>query len=882
MLSSAIGRVVDLCARRAWPVLAAAALLAGAASIYTARHMAIDTDVVSLFPADLPWRQREVVFDAAFPQRVDLIAVVVDGATPELAEQATAALARRLSERPELFRTVRRPDGGPFFDRNGMLFLSTDALARTTEQLIAAQPLLGSLAADPSMRGLMDSLSLALEGVRRHEAKLDDLARPLAALAGTLERVIAGHPAPLSWRTLITGEAADRRELRRFILVQPVLDFSALQPGSAASAAIRQSVEQLELTPEQGVRVRLTGSVPLGDEEFSTIEQGAALNAALTVVAVLALLWLALRSGRIVLAVALNLVVGLAVTAAFGLLAFGRYNLISVAFAVLYVGLGVDFAIQFCVRYRAERHVQDDLRTALRAAGAGVGGPLALAAASTAAGFYSFVPTAYRGASQLGLIAGTGMLVGFLVCITVLPALLRVLRPPGEPDAVGYAALAPLERFLTAHRRAILIATGLVAVGCAALLPRLRFDFNPLDLRSPKTESVATLLDLMQDPATTPNTIDVLAPSLREAQSLAERLSALPQVAQAVTLASYVPQEQQKKLALIADAAFLLGPTLEPVEVKPQPTDRDTVRAMARTAQALRETLAGQPGPVANDARRLADALSALTQGDPAARARAQAALIPGLRATLGQLRAALHAEPVSLESLPSDLVRDWVAPDGRARVEVFPAGNSNDNETLRRFVAAVLQVAPDAGGTPVSIQQSSRTIVRAFAHAGLWAVSSITILLWLALRRIADVALTLAPLLLAGLATLGFCVVIDLPLNFANIIALPLLFGIGVAFNIYFVMAWRSGTAKLLQSSLTRAVLFSALATTTAFGSLWFSRHPGTASMGELLALALACTLASALVFLPGLLGPPRGIRTTGLEPVPGEQTGEEHHDVA
>ena len=558
MLNSAIARVVDMCSRHAWPVLAAAALLAGAASAYTALHMAIDTDIVSLFPADLPWRQREVVFDAAFPKRVDLIAVVVDGATPEVAEQATASLARRLSERRELFRTVRRPDGGPFFDRNGLLFLSTDAVARTTEQLIAAQPLLGSLAADPSLRGLMDSLSLALEGVRRHESKLDDLARPLAALAATLDQVLAGHPAPFSWRALITAEAPDRRELRRFILVQPVLDFSALQPGSRASAAIRQSTQELGLTGDHGVRVRLTGSVPLGDEEFATIEQGAAFNAMLTVLAVLALLWLALGSGRIVLAVALNLVIGLVVTAAFGLLVVGKFNLISVAFAVLYVGLGVDFGIQLCVRYRAERHVQDNVLVALRAAGVGVGGPLALAAASTAAGFYSFVPTAYRGASQLGLIAGTGMVVGFLVCITVLPALLRVLRPPGEPAAIGYAALAPIDRFLAAHRRAVLIATGLVAVGCAALLPQVRFDFNPLNLRSPKTESVSTLLDLMQDPATTPNTLDVLAPSLTQAESLAQQLSSLPQVAQAITLASYVPQDQEKKLALIGDAAFLL------------------------------------------------------------------------------------------------------------------------------------------------------------------------------------------------------------------------------------------------------------------------------------------------------------------------------------
>ena len=144
---------------------------------------------------------------------------------------------------------------------------------------------------------------------------------------------------------------------------------------------------------------------------------------------------------------------------------------------------------------------------------------------------------------------------------------------------------------------------------------------------------------------------------------------------------------------------------------------------------------------------------------------------------------------------------------------------------------------------------------MRAFLEAGCWALLSITVLLAFALRRTIDVLLTLAPLALSGLATLGICVAAGLPLNFENIIALPLLFGIGVAFSIYFVIAWRAGKRDLLQSSLTRAVIFSALATGTAFGSLWLSHHPGTSSMGRLLALSLACTLASTLLFLPALL---------------------------
>ena len=851
-----ITRVVGACAARPWRVLIAAALLGIVASVYAVRHIAIDTNTANLISPDLPWRQREIDFAKSFPQRVAVIAVVVDGTTPDVAEEATATLAQRLASNKEAFQSLRRPDGGPFFNRAGLLFAPTEEVARTTQQIIAAQPLLGTLAADPSLRGVMDALSLVLEGVRRGQIKLDDLARPLAAFADALDSINAGQLPNFSWRTLIMGRAPDPRELRRFILVQPVLDFGALEPGARAVAAIREAVRDSGFGADPRVRVRLTGPVPLADEEFATLAEGAGFNAVVTMLVVVVLLWVALRSGRLIVAILLTLLVGMAVTAAFGLFVYGAFNLISVAFAVLFIGLGVDFGIQFCICYRAKRHLHDDLRSALREAGGEVGVPLALAGASTAAGFYAFLPTEYHGVSELGLIAGTGMIVAFVTSITLLPALLAVLRPGRERGGVGYGAFAPLDRFLARRALRILAASAAIAAGSLLLLPKLTFDFNPLNLRSARAESVATLLDLMKNVDTTPNTIEVLAPTLPDAVALAKRLAALPEVSRVITLASFIPEQQEAKLALLADASMLLDPTLNPPAVKPPPSDEETARAMLRTATALDQAAGPQPvGVAANDAARLSRSLRTLANGEPAARERARMALIPGLVVTLDQLRAALQAEPVKLETLPADLKRDWVAPDGRVRVEAFPKGDANDNATLQRFTAAVRQVAPEATGTIVGIQESSHTIVKAFLEAGLWALLSIPLLLAITLRRATDVLLTLLPLTLAGLVTLGTCVAVDLPLNFENIIALPLLFGIGVAFSIYFVMAWRRGSQNLLQSSLTRAVLFSALTTGTAFGSLWASHHPGTASMGKLLALSLAFTLVASLIFLPALL---------------------------
>jgi predicted RND superfamily exporter protein len=227
----------------------------------------------------------------------------------------------------------------------------------------------------------------------------------------------------------------------------------------------------------------------------------------------------------------------------------------------------------------------------------------------------------------------------------------------------------------------------------------------------------------------------------------------------------------------------------------------------------------------------------------------------------LDQVRDVYKAQPISIKTLPPDLTSEWSLPDGRVHVQAQPAGDPNDNDVLRKFAAAVLKVEPTAIGGPISILKSGDTIVSSFLQAGLWALLSIAFLLWIVLRRIGDVLLTLVPLLLAGVLTLEICVLIGLPLNFANIIALPLLLGVGVAFKIYYVTAWRAGQTDLLQSSLTRAIFFSAMTTATAFGSLWLSSHPGTSSMGKLLALSLVTTLAAAVLFQPALMGRPRDL---------------------
>jgi hypothetical protein len=283
-------------------------------------------------------------------------------------------------------------------------------------------------------------------------------------------------------------------------------------------------------------------------------------------------------------------------------------------------------------------------------------------------------------------------------------------------------------------------------------------------------------------------------------------------------------------------------------------------RTLDQTIERLRQTAAGG-GTAAAAATRLADELEqARARGDEGI-GLLQDSLLAGLDNRLDALRQALQAAPVSFETLPEDLKRDWITPDGRYRIEIYPRGDSNDSPTLVRFVNAVEGVAPDAAGMALTIQESGRTVWNAFQTAGAFALVCVTLLLAVVLRRLRDVALVLAPLFFAALLTALTTTLIGLSMNFANVIALPLLFGIGVAYSIYFVMNWRAGRADPLQSSTARAVLFSGLTTLAAFGSLALASHPGMAAIGELLTICLVYTLVSALLLLPALLGPVRDV---------------------
>ncbi len=515
MIAHRIQQLVALGVKRPFAVLAVCLALVAGAALYAASHFAMTTDTAALISPKIAWRQNEKAVETAFPQLSDVLLVIVDGKTPELAEAATAKLSAALAEDTRHFRTVQRPDGGAFFDREGLLFGSTASVKASTKALIDAQPLLGPLAGDPSLRGIAGAFSTMLTGVTNGDVPLSRIDRPMRTMAAALETSAVGKPAYFSWQQLFAEPGAGAAPpLRRLILAQPKLDYGALQPGEDAVAAIQAQAAKLGLDQAHGVTVRTTGEVPLADEEFATLEENIGFVGLVMAAAMLVTLWFATRSVKIVAGIVVTIVAGLVVTTALGLLAVGALNLISVAFIPLFVGLGVDFGIQIAVRFNAERLDGADTGSALQRAAVALSAPLALAAGAVFLGFGAFLPTDYIGIAELGIIAGLGMVVALVASVTLLPAMLMLLKPGVPRREVGFAEAAPVDRWLHSHRKTVLWAFGLSMAGSIALLPFVQFDFNPLHLRAKDGPAMRALSDLMRDPLRTPNTINLLAPML--------------------------------------------------------------------------------------------------------------------------------------------------------------------------------------------------------------------------------------------------------------------------------------------------------------------------------------------------------------------------------
>ncbi len=846
-----------------WAVIGVALMLTVLAAL-AAMQLTINTSTEDILSRSLPFRQAEIAYKQVFPED-DVAVVVIDAPTAEEAEAAGASLVALLRNRPGEFEWVELAGSSPYFDRYGLMFLEPERISAVAEQLRPARHLLTRLASDPSLRGVAGLLGMAEQGATQGAAP-PEMARMLDMLGATTEARAEGRPTEMPWTELfgIGGFPGGERQI---LEVKPVLDNTSINRASTAISALQEAFAELR-DDHPNATIRLTGEPVLRQQELNDALSGALYASVLSLILVSTILTIGIRSGRMIAALLISLIIGAVWTAGLAAVSVGQLNLISIAFVVLFFGLGIDFGTHLGLRHLEAAREGASFDDALKRAIASEWPGISLSALCAALAFLSFVPTPYVGLAEFGIISALGMLVALVITFTLLPALMSVMRPQPSEKAVRNIGLAPI---IERHYRAILALAALISIAAVFVAMRAEIDTNPLNLQNPNTESVETYRDLARDPETSPYALNVLAPDVETARELAPQLAALDGVAGVRWIGSFIPENQDAKLAALEGARQRLGESFFSDQTAPPPSDAELEGAFAAMLSSA-EAIAAVPDdvPVDDSIRaaggRLAEALRSFGDErgtDPVELRTLGSALtdqVPPLVADLGEKFSV--SEPVTIDDIPESFRSDWVSGDGQTRLRVLPTGDLPTAEAMRTFTQQVQTISPDPVGAPAGVTGAGRAILLSFVEAIAYTVIAIGLVVTVLRRRLSDVLLVLAPLAVGALWVVAGSAALDLPFNFANVIVIPLLIGLGVASSIHMVNRARevaheagAGGANLLSTSTPLAVLITQLNTVAAFATLAVADHRGLFSMGVLLGLAIFFVLVVSLIVLPSFM---------------------------
>jgi hopanoid biosynthesis associated RND transporter like protein HpnN len=836
-------------------VLGAATLVA---ALYAVENARINSDNTRLVDQEEPFRYDYQRFLDSFPQFRDTSLVVLTGESHDTVSDAQKRLAEALRGREDLILYLFAPGADPFFEDHAFLYLDESELDDTIVRLARAQPALTALTQDPSLRGLFDELELGIEDVKSGGEPPLGMIRISDRLSDIGEGMLAGHPRALTWGDEFFGA---NETIYRLIILQGREDFAETAPAERLVEEIRRTAEALQITPENGVTVRLTGRVPLAHEELATMRTGVALAGALSAIFLTVILGFGLRSLRIIVATVLALIVSLVWTTAYAMATVGEFNTISAAFGVLLLGLGVDFGIHIGLRFEEETYRGVPVKKAIEGAAAGAGGAISLCALTSAIGFASFMPTKFSGLAELGTIASGGMLFSLIASFTVLPAVFALRGPPSHYQRTSHELMRRWQDAMVRYAGPIVVTAAILAVVTIVLAYRYTsFDFSVLAMKDPEGEGMTAFRELHEQELVTDYSLTALAPDRESAESLAVELEALEEVAEARTPYFFVPSDQEEKQLALEDAAFFLESVLEPDPPEPSPTDEERLASIASLNEAI-STLPeeGTDPELLAATRRLAAVLDDILEAPDARRParELESLVIEDLPERMDWLRRAIAVDTVSFEDLPRLLRERFVDAEGRYRVVALPTGDMSDAEQARAFVDAVARVVPRATGRPSLEVGVGDVVVESFRQAIGLAFVAVLIVLMLSLRSLVDALTVLAPITLAALITVACGVLFDVPFTLANVVAVPLVLGLGVDSGIHVFMRYRDAGAleDMMSSSTPRAVLLSALTTLAAFGSLSLSPHRGFSGLGILLSISVLALIYCTLIVLPAMI---------------------------
>jgi len=816
------------------------------ASLFSIKNnLSFSTSTSDMLSEELSWRQLDIEYEKLFPQFIDNVLIVIEAKSPDLASDTANSIYVSLKKNQKFLKDIYYPKNLPYLKQSSFLFLEYDELQDLSDRLAKIQPFLGTLLEDRNLRGLFKMIGDAID------ARKDDDNIDINPVLLEINRAFKEKNYFVSWQRLMDPHHENEKIYREFIELQINDEENELLPNKDTIENIR-SITNFYNT--SSVNIRLTGGEVLAYEELKSVSNANVKAIILSIILVAIILYFGLGSLRLVFSCLTTLLLGLIITTGFASITIGELNLISIAFAVLYIGLGIDFAIHMALRFKEESNTSSNYSDTFRKTIKHISKPLILCAVTTAIGFYAFIPTNYQGVAELGWIAGTGMIVSLALTFTLLPALLTYIPKHtlvNKKKAVGINALRVLSTLPYKYTKSILIISLILVIFLSLQINKISFDTNRLNLQDPKNESVQTYKELLKSSKTSPWEA-ILITEFNNTKNTRQEIETLSLVDKVISIHDFLPKEQDDKLMIIDEMNLLLG-QLTTNSLKLSITNNERLDAILKLVDKIDEI------PTDNMDQELElfknNLLQLLENNTNLEGIENQ--LLANLSGRIKALSEALNAKKVSFNEIPEEIHQRWVN-NNKYRIKILPKDDLNNNNSMKKFVGQLQEYNKNVIGSPIINIEAGNAVVNAFQSAFIYAFIVITLLLILLMRFKYDVVIILTSVSVGCVFTLGFMILFNIPLNFANIIGLPLLLGIGVDSGIHITERFyeeKESETSIYMTSSMRGVIVSTLTTVFSIGNLAFSSHQGTASMGLLLSLGLISMMIATMIILPSFL---------------------------
>lgn len=887
-------------------VLGGAFLSALACLLYAGMRLDVQTDQLELISAHHPLiALNEKLEPFNFNGKTTFMAVI-EAPTPDRGLTFLRALVSRIQADPDHYKEVIFRIDPNLVKRWALLFLDKKDLLQIGDRVEEHSAMIERLAGEPDLIGFLKLVNQEMaarmvgelftgfldEGKPPRAGSAEEEPFDLSFLIKTLEGLasyVQGVPEYVSpWSSFFKSDAwdLDREGYfweggKRFLIasVVPTKKGEGLNKAQDALDNLRGAIKELE-AEFPGVHGGVTGQEALNYDEMDTASTDMSLATWASLLGVLVLMALFFHGFRRAFIEILALGVGLCWTFGWTTLFVGHLNILSVVFAPMLCGLGVDYGIYWYARFEEEeRIVGRDRRSAIGRVVKRSGPAIMLAGLSTAFSFLPLVLTGFRGLVELGLITGVGIILILLADFTVLPALSLLMdRYRESGGANGEANGRDLLALKPRAARLVLAAVGVICLASLWSARNVRFDLNPLRLQSPEAESVIWEKILVERSHRSVLSAAVFASTPEEVRERSESLKALPSVSEVQNIFSFLPENQEEKISLLRSYLPKI-PEMRPKSAEIRPGDvAELTDALERIRFKLQEDQASKWGaqkPLVDQmaqVRSLGDAIISALRSSPEAvenlalyRKRFQS----DLAETMGFLRDGASASPMTIKDIPKAL-RDQFYRHGEYLIRIFPKGSVWEQDALSEFVHQIWSVDAQAVGDPISLYVFATAFKKACILASAYALIAISILLLLSLRSLRLVLLAMAPLLVGTIWTIGIMGITGVNLNLANSMFMPLIVGAGVEYGVIILHRWREGRMSpgRLPMSTGKGVILAALTTTVGFGTLMISHHRGIFSLGFVAWAGSICVLLTAIVILPAILAdtkPPRPVDEEG-----------------